>query len=137
MKRHGVNLEGSQAERRDHLFKLSAIALIAGARTLQLVDARDGSQRPATDLLEADLLPLAEAIGRRLEGRTARQQNPHDRHSLAWLSWIVARCGGWHCYYKPPGPKTMRDGWDKFAAKLQGYAQALDDFGHQPNPRIP
>jgi hypothetical protein len=31
----------------------------------------------------------------------------------------------------------MRDGWDKFAAKLQGYAQALDDFGYQPNPRIP
>lgn len=137
MKRHGVNLEESQAERRDHLFKLSAIALIAGVRTLQLVDARDGSHRPASDLLEAELLPLAEAIGRRLEGRTARQQNPHPKYSLAWLSWIVARCGGWHGYYKPPGPKTMRDGWDKFAAKLQGYAQALDDFGYQPNPRIP
>lgn len=137
MKRHGVNLEDSQAERRDHLFKLGAIALIAGVRTLQLVDARDGSQRPASDLLDSDLLPLADAIGRRLEGRTARQQNPHPKYSLAWLSWIVARCGGWHCYYKPPGPKTMRDGWDKFAAKLQGYAQALDDFGYQPNPRIP
>ena len=71
---------------------------------------------------------LAEAIGRRLEGRTARQQNPHPKHSLAWLSWIVARCGGWNCYYKPPGPKTMRDGWDKFAERLKGYAQALDDL---------
>jgi len=128
MKRHGVQLEQVQAERRDHLFKLGAIALIAGVRTLQLVDARDGSDRPASDLLEADLLPLAEAIGRRLEGRTARQQNPHPKHSLAWLSWIVARCGGWNCYYKPPGPKTMRDGWDKFAERLKGYAQALDDL---------
>lgn len=128
MKRDGVQLEQVQAARRDHLFKLGAIALIAGVRTLQLVDARDGSERPASDLLEPDLLPLAEAIGRRLEGRTARQQNPHPEHSLAWLSWIVARCGGWNCYYKPPGPKTMRDGWDKFAERLKGYAQALDDL---------
>lgn len=134
MKRHGVGLDEAQAQRRDHLFKLGAIGLIAGVCTIQLVDARDGSQRPASDLLEPDLLPLAEAIGRRLEGRTARQQNPHPKHSLAWLAWIVARCGGWHCYYKPPGPKTMRDGWDKFAAKLQGYAQALDDLGHNLNP---
>ncbi|MEQ8966332.1 MAG: hypothetical protein RID91_10940 [Azospirillaceae bacterium] len=85
-----------------------------------MVDARAGSERPASDLLEPGLLPSAEAIGRRLEGRTACQQNPHPEHSLAWLSWIVARCGGWNCYYKPPGPKTMRDGWDKFAERLKG-----------------
>ena len=75
---------------------------------------------------------LAEATGRRLEGRTARQQNPHPKHSLAWLAWIVARLGGWHGYYKPPGPKTMRDRWDVFAAKLQGYAEALDDLQQNP-----
>ena len=26
--------------------------------------------------------------------------------SLAWLAWIIARLGGWNCYYKPPGPKN-------------------------------
>jgi hypothetical protein len=31
-------------------------------------------------------------------------------HSLAWLAWIATRLGGWNCYYKPPGPKTMRAG---------------------------
>ena len=86
----------------------------------------------SSDVLDADLLPVAEAIGRRLEGRTARQQNPHPKHSLAWLAWIVARLGGWHGYYKPPGPKTMRDGWDVFAAKLQGYAEALEDLQQNP-----
>lgn len=133
MKRDGLGLEDSQLVRRDHLFKITAIALIAASRTMQLVDARDGSNRPASDVLDADLLPLAEAIWRRLEGRTARQQNPHPKHSLAWLAWIVARLGGWHGYYKPPGPKTMRDGWDVFADRIQGYAQALHDLQPQ-NP---
>jgi hypothetical protein len=40
---------------------------------------------------------------------------------LAWLSWIVARLGGWNCYYKPPGPKTMRAGWDRLAAMVAGF----------------
>jgi hypothetical protein len=34
---------------------------------------------------------------------------------------IVARLGGWNCYYKPPGPKTIRAGWDKLAAMTAGF----------------
>ena len=45
--------------------------------------------------------------------------------AMAWLSWIVARLGGWNCYYKPPGPKTMRAGWDKLAAMATGYHLAM------------
>ena len=45
--------------------------------------------------------------------------------SLAWMSWIVARLGGWNCYYKPPGPKTMRDGWQRFTAFAQGFNLAI------------
>jgi hypothetical protein len=131
MKSDGLGLEDSQLVRPEHLFKLTAIALVAASRTMQLVDARDGSERPASDLLDPDLHPAAAAIGRRLEGRTARQQNPYPYGSLAWLSWIVARLGGWNCYYKPPGPKTMRRGWDKLAERLDGYLQALDELAQQ------
>ena len=60
----------------------------------------------------------------KLEGNTARQRNPHPKNSLAWLSGIIARLGGWNCYYKPPGPKTMRQGWDRFAAIAEGSALA-------------
>jgi hypothetical protein len=67
------------------------------------------------------LLEAAAAIGPTLEGKTARQRNPHPHGSLAWLSWIVARLGGWNCYYKPPGPKTMRAGWDRLAAMATGF----------------
>ena len=65
------------------------------------------------------------AIGPTLEGKTQRQKNPHPLGSLPWLSWIVARLGGWNCYYKPAGPKTMRAGWDKLAAMTAGFHIAM------------
>ena len=72
------------------------------------------------------MVQAAQALLPSLEGKTARQQNPHPPHSLAWLAWIIARLGGWNCYYKPPGPKTMRAGWDRFAAIAAGYHLGLD-----------
>jgi hypothetical protein len=124
-KSDGLRLEETQIKDAHKLFNLAAIALIAAARTIQLVDARDGSSRPATDVADEEVIAAAEAIGPTLEGNTARQKNPYKPRSLAWLSWIVARLGGWNCYYKPPGPKTMRRGWDKLAAMAAGYAVAM------------
>jgi hypothetical protein len=40
---------------------------------------------------------------------------------------IAARLGGWNCYYKPPGPKTMRNGWTRLAAMLEGKALAKNE----------
>jgi hypothetical protein len=125
MKSDGLRLEDTQVRDAHRLFNLSAIALIGAARTIQLVDARDGSPRPATDVADQEFIEIAKAIGPTLEGSTARQKNPHPPDSLAWLSWIVARLGGWNCYYKPPGPKTMRRGWNKLAAMVAGYAVAM------------
>jgi len=124
MKSDGLCLEETQVTQASRLFNLAAIALVAAARTIQLVDARDGSTRPATDVADQDLIAAAAVIGPTLEGKTARQKNPYQPSSLAWLSWITARLGGWNCYYKPPGPKTMRTGWDKLAAMATIYAVA-------------
>jgi Transposase DDE domain len=122
MKSDGLRLEETQVLDKPRLFNLTAIAVTAAARTIQLVDARDGGPRPASDVADQDLITAAEAIGPTLEGKTARQKNPHPPRSLAWLSWIAARLGGWNCYYKPPGPKTMRAGWNKLEAMAIGYA---------------
>lgn len=126
MKSDGLRLEETQVKDAMRLFNLAAIALTAAVRTIQLVDARDGSLRPASDVAGPDLIAAAKAIGPTLERKTARQKNPHDPGSLAWLSWIVARLGGWNCYYKPPGPKTIRNGWNKLEAMAAGYAVAMD-----------
>jgi len=82
---------------------------------------RDGSARPASDVADPPQIAAARVLCGTLEGVTERQRKPHPSGSLAWLSWIVARLGGWNCYYKPPGPKTMRDGWQRFAAIAEGY----------------
>jgi hypothetical protein len=120
-KNDGLGLPDVQMHDAARLLKMAALAIGAAVRTIQLVDARDGGVRPASDVADGSTLEAAAAIGPTLEGKTPRQQNPHRPHSLPWLSWIVARLGGWNCYYKPPGPKTMRAGWDRLAAMAAGY----------------
>lgn len=126
LKSDGLKLDEVQVHEAERLFKLAAVGIGAAVRTIQLVDARDGSARPASDVAKAEIVQAAHALLPRLEGKTARQQNPHPPNSLAWLAWIIARLGGWNCYYKPPGPKTMRAGWDRLAAIAAGYHLALD-----------
>jgi hypothetical protein len=124
-KSDGLGLPDLQTHDADRLFKMAALALGAAVRTIQLVDARNGGGRPGSDVADPEILEAAAAIGPTLEGKTLRQRNPHPPRSLPWLSWIVARLGGWNCYYKPPGPKTMRAGWDKLAAMAAGFHLAL------------
>lgn len=125
LKSDGLALDDSQVIDAERMFNLAAIALAGAIRTIQLVDARDGSPRPASDVIDANFAVALERLSKQLEGKTLRQKNPHPSGSLAFVAWIAARLGGWNCYYKPPGPKTMRDGWNRLAATLDGYALAL------------
>ncbi len=120
LKSTGLRLEETQVEAAHRLFKLAALGIAAAVRIVQLVDARDTSTRPAKDVIDEALIASVALIGKDLEGKTKRQKNPHRRGSLAWLSWITARLGGWNCYYKPPGPKTMAIGWNQLAAQVSG-----------------
>jgi hypothetical protein len=123
-KSDGLDIEDSQLETAGRLFNLAALALVAAARTIQLVDARDGSARPATDVIAPEEIAAAAAISATLEGATPRQKNPHPQGSLGWVAWITARLGGWNCYYKPPGPKTMARGLDRLLDRIAGYRVA-------------
>lgn len=126
LKRDGLDIEDSQLESAARLLNLAALGLVAAARIIQLVDARDGSARPATDVIAPQDIDAAAALSATLEGATARQKNPHAKGSLAWLSWIVARLGGWNCYYKPPGPKTMARGLDRLIDRIEGFKLAAE-----------
>jgi hypothetical protein len=130
LKSDGLALEDSQIIEPERMFNLAAMALIAAIRTIQLVDARDGGPRPASDVIDDSFALPLQRLSRKLEGNTLRQKNPHPQGSLSFVAWVVARLGGWNCYYKPPGPKTMRLGWNQLAAILQGYALAT----HEQNP---
>jgi hypothetical protein len=121
LKSDGLRIEQAQTAEPHRLFNLAALAMGAAVRIIQLVDARDGSARPASDVASPAQIAAAATLGPKLQGKTERQRNHHPPGSLAWISWIVARLGGWNCYYKPPGPKTMRDGWCRFAAIAEGF----------------
>lgn len=125
LKKDGMRLEETQVQGAHAVMNLAAFGLAAAVRIVQLVDARDGSTRPATDVIAAADIAHVARISRSREGATARQKNPWTEGSLAWLAWVVARLGGWNCYYKPPGPKTMAHGWDRLSAMLD--AMRLSD----------
>ena len=61
-----------------------------------------------------------------LEGRTAKQKNPHPKGSLAYTSWVCARLGGWTGYYGKPGPITMMHGLRSLKAMLNGWKLRTD-----------
>ena len=127
MKSDGLRIEETQVREAHRLFNLTAIALIGGARTIQLVDARDGSVRPATDVADQNTIAAAKAIGPTLEGKTERQKNPHPKGSLAFAAWVIARLGGWTGYYGKPGPMVMRRGLDDFRRIKYGTTLELQN----------
>jgi Transposase DDE domain len=126
LKTQGFNLEESQIETRAVLEKLATAVLIAALRTMQLVQAREGDTGQAlSDAIGAEDEPLVEALVSELEGKTEKLKCPHSRGNLARLTWVVARLGGWSGYkskgYKPPGPKTIAYGLERFDAVKQGW----------------
>jgi hypothetical protein len=135
MKTQGLQLEDSQIASAERLLKLAAAATKAACIDIQLVQERDGKhQLPAANVFtEAEIETLA-ALVPTLEGKTERQTNPHPPASLAWAGWVVARLGGWNCYYKPPGPITFRRGMEQFHAIHRGHQLGL---GMLQDVRIP
>jgi hypothetical protein len=122
LKTQGFDIEGLRIEDEQPRCKLVMAALIAAVTVQQLVHARDGKPgpagglRPITDAFEPQDLALLEAYCRKLEGKTARQKNPHPKASLAYAAWVCARLGGWTGYYGKPGPVVMLNGWLQFNA---------------------
>jgi hypothetical protein len=125
MKSQGFDIESSQLETADALMKLAIITARTACRVMRLVRARDGQVPEAARVLfEPDQIELLATLQLKLEGRTARQKNPHLPGTLAWASWIIARLGGWKSSSKsesPPGALTMRRGLAEFDRIWHGY----------------
>lgn len=127
LKRQGLGMEDSQLEDANALLKLASVAVLVAARTLQLVNARDGqSQQRASDAFDDDELAVLAQLQGKLEGKTAKQKNRHPLHSMAWAAWTIARLGGWMGYASEakPGPVTMLHGLQRFDSMVQGWKLA-------------
>ena len=74
----GFDIEGLQITDAAPRNRLILACFIAATVVMQMVAERDGpALRPLTGAFDASDRPLLEEISRRLEGRTARQKNPH------------------------------------------------------------
>jgi hypothetical protein len=115
LKTAGFDIEAADIGNPQAMINFVAAAAIAAVTVMQLVKARDGTTgQSLADAFEPADQPILEAISARLEGRTARQKNPHPRGSLAFGGWVIGRLGGWTGYYGKPGPQVMRMGLDHF-----------------------
>lgn len=129
LKKSGIDLEGAMVEGVHALQNLVAMGAVAGVAVMQLVEGRDAaSERRAGEVIDATEEAFAVRLCPTLEGKTAKQKNPNETGSLAWIAWIVARLGGWSGYtrYGAAGPKTMAHGWQRFKAMAQGWALRKD-----------
>lgn len=119
LKTKGFDIEGLRIADPRPRDKLIMATLIAAIIIQQMVHAREGDTaplRPLTDTFEPDDLSILKTFCARLEGKTARQKNPHPPGSLAYAAWVCARLGGWTGYYGKPGPIVILQGWIEFQA---------------------
>lgn len=127
LKSAGFRIEESELGDPEAFMNFAGLATIAAVTLMQLVKARDGgSGQTIEDCFEPEDKPLLRALSNRLEGKTARQKNPHPPDDLAYASWVIARLGGWTGYYGKPGPEVMRHGLDRFHAIKLGAQVAKD-----------
>jgi hypothetical protein len=128
LKTAGFDIEAADIGNPQVMIKFVTAAAIAAVTVMQLVKARDGTtDQSLADAFEPADHPILEAVSTNLEGKTARQKNPHPKGSLAFASWVIARLGGWTGYYGKPGPKVMRRGLEDFQRIKYGTTLRLQD----------
>lgn len=128
LKTAGFNIEAADIANPQVMIKFVAAATIAAVTVMQLVKARDGTTgQGLPDAFEPADQPILEALSTQLEGKTARQKNPHPKGSLAFAAWVIGRLGGWTGYYGKPGPRIMRQGLDDFQRIRRGTMLRLQN----------
>jgi len=128
LKTAGFDIEHADISDPQVMIKFVAAATVSAVTVMQLVKARDGTtDQQLADAFEPEDQPILEAVSTKLEGKTARQKNPHPKGSLAFAAWVIARLGGWTGYYGKPGPKVMHRGLEDFRHIKFGATLRLND----------
>jgi DDE family transposase len=128
LKTAGFDIEAADIGDPEVMIKFVGAAAVSAVTIMQLVRARDGmTEEKLADALEPDDLPVLEAVSAQLEGKTAKQKNPHPKGTLAFAAWVIARLGGWTAYYGKPGPMVMRIGLEAFRRIKYGTTLKLQN----------
>jgi len=86
LKRQGLRIEQSVIEDGEALEKLVVIALIVATITMQLVLGRAESSNnvPTSRVFDPEQIEVLQALQKKLQGRTRKQQNQYAPTTLAW-----------------------------------------------------
>ena len=123
LKSKGLNVEESQLETQHALRIMLLMAMQAAIQIMQLTYSRSGdSVYSATIIFDSKTLMYLELIVRKYEGKTQKQKNPYNLHSIPWARWAIARMGGWDGYasQSKAGPITMKRGLQKLYTMIEG-----------------
>ncbi len=126
LKQGGLDLEATQLESGKAIQRLCLLALSAAVRVLQLSEGRQDQTQTATVVFSEAQQQCLSQLAPRLEGRTAKQQNPHPPRTLAWATWLIARLDGWSGLQsqRSPGISTLFRGLRQFDALFRGWSLA-------------
>jgi hypothetical protein len=124
MKTEAFDIESSELEKPENLFKLGVLVMEASMIIAQLKAVRDKeSDIKVEAVFNADEIECLHALDLNLKGTTDKQSNPFNPQSLSWASWIIARLGGWKGYksQRPPGSITYKRGLEIFYDTNEGF----------------
>lgn len=126
LKQGGLDLEATQLESGKAIQRLCVLALAAALQVLQLSSGRHDETQAATVVFSEAQQQCLSHLTPMLNGRTTKQQNPHPPFTLAWVTWLIARLGGWSGLQsqRPPGIGTLFKGLQQFDALFQGWSLA-------------
>ncbi len=126
LKQKGIDIESSQLESGRALKKLAIMALEASLRILQLRQDRDGlyGMEASIAFSEKEIAFAEKLYEKKYKGKTRKQQNLYKKGSLARMTYIIARIGGWKAYRSTtlPGPITLARGLEEFDKIYLGYS---------------
>lgn len=124
MKTEAFDIESSELEKPQNLFKLGVLVMEASVIIAQLKSVRDvESEIKIETIFNSQEIECLQALDIDLKGTTEKQSNPFNPQSLSWASWIIARMGGWKGYrsQRPPGSITYKQGLERFYGFYEGF----------------
>lgn len=124
LKKRGFDVESSEFESGEALKNLVLLALPSAIKVMMLMLARDGStQKNTTFLFDEEELECLIELNKKYEGKLKTHKNPYPKKTLGWISWIMARMGGWKGKRseRPPGPITFYRGLEDFERIMIGW----------------
>jgi hypothetical protein len=133
LKKEGFDIESSELGCGTSVRKLCLLTLDAIIKIFQMHIAYTMEEEggpPAGTSFEQTEIECMEVQCVKLEGKTQKQKNPYPKGSLRYITWVIARLGGWKGYAseRRPGITTLWIGLEKFYNIFEGWTIAKDVY---------